>query len=264
MRQLLRHDTVPSVLLLMLFLHVLFVPILSDIRAAENSGPIVSYFPMRVGRYGQPVTVRVHARSDVGIAKVTLVVQNENEPLRGKMPKLDVVDAPVEAHAIQTTKLYAGPSEGKRVKAMIQFGDVLNISMEQGGFYRVQTQSEETGFVQKKDVDILTTGNAYAVTLPASITSRPVLTFSVEVIDNNGAMVTTNDVTMRLLTDEEIDGFIAANVRQAGPKGGKPIHKKPFFWVGMAALAGGAYYLSTDRDGADSNQGAVNVLVEWE
>ena len=264
MRQLLRHETFLYYFVLTLIVQMLFSPILSDIQAAENNAPVISYFPVRVGRYGQPFTIRVHAMSDETIAKVTLVIQNKEKPLRGKMPRLDVVDAPVQAHAIRSAKIYSGPAEGKRVKGMVRLGEILYISMESNGFYRVISDGGAKGFVQKNDVDVLNTGDVYAVTLPASITSRPVLTYSIEAVDSKGAKSVTEEISMRLLTDDEINGFIASNTGQQKDKDGNPVYKKPFFWLGMAAVAGGAYYLSSDRGGSDSNQAAVQVLVEWE
>ena len=264
MRQLLRHETVLSLFSLMLIGQLLFAPILSDIQAAENGAPIVAYFPVRVGRYGKPFTIRVHAMSTDQISKVTLIVGDDDKPLRGQMPRLKLDEVPVQVHAIQTAKIYSGPSASKRVKGMVRLGELLFVSSEVNDFYRVMNNAGVSGFVKKGDVDVLKTGDAYAVTLPASVTSRSVLTYSIEAIDSKGVIFETSKISMRLLTDNEIDGFIASNTVQSTSKNGKPVYKKPLFWAGMAALAGGAYYLSSSKGGNDADQAAVQVLVEWE
>ncbi len=264
MRHFERHETVLQLLCVMLSGLLLFAPILSDLRAAENAGPVISYFPIRVGRFGQPFTVRVHVQSETPIAAVTLVIEDDAKSVRGKMPKLKIDAVPVQVHAIRSAKLYAGPSLKKRVKGLVRLGEILYVSAEQNGFYRVISDIGVVGFVRTGDVNVLSTGSAYAVTLPASITSRPVLIYSIEAVDSRGVKSVTNPVTMRLLTDEEINSFIAANTRAGASGAGKPTYKKPLFWAGLALVAGGIYYFSNDKGGSDSDQAAVQVLVEWE
>lgn len=263
MRQFARHGTILSFSSFMLIAHLLFLPIIADIQAAENSSPVIAYYPIRVGRYGQPFTIRVHAMSDNKIAGVILVVSDDGKPLRGKMPKLKGAKAPVQVHAVRNAKIYSGPSAGKRVKGMVRLGEVLYVSMEKNGFYRVMGDNGVRGFVLKKDVDVLNTGDAYAVTLPASITSRSTLTYHIEAVDSRGGKSVTKDISMRLLTDDEINGFIAANTGQGKKSTGKAIYKKPLFWGGLAAV-GVVAYLVQNNGSSPSDQAAVQVLVEWE
>lgn len=264
MRQFARHGTILSFCSFMLIAHLLFLPVIADIQAAENSSPVIAYYPVRVGRYGRPFTIRVHAMSDNKIAQVTLVISEGDKPLRGKMPKLKGAKAPVQVHAVRSAKIYSGPAVGKRVKGMVRLGEILYVSAEKNGFYRVMGDNGMRGFVLKKDVDVLNTGSAYAVTLPASITSRSVLRYHIEAVDSRGAKTVTEEIAMRLLTDDEINGFIAANSGQGKKNNGAPIYKKPLFWGGVAALGVVAYLLQKDSGGSGSNQAAVQVLVEWE
>ena len=266
MRQFIKHETVLSFLSFMLATHLLFLPIALDLlMAAESSAPVISYFPVRVGRYGQPFTVRVHVLSENKIAKVTLVVDNNGKPLRGRMPKIKSAGkAPVQVHAIRTAQIRSGPADKKRVKGMVRLGEVLYVSMEKNGYYRVVGENGLKGFILKSDVDVLNTGDAYAVTLPASITSRPVLTYHIEAVDVRGNKAVTEDISMRLLTDEEINEFIAANSGKGKAAAGSPVYKKPLFWAGMAVAAGGVYLLSSNKDSGANDQAAVQVMVEWE
>jgi len=264
MRHFARHGTILSFCSFMLMALLLFLPIIADIQAAENSAPVIAYYPIRIGRYGRPFTIRVHAMSDNKIAKVTLVVSNGDKPLRGRMPKLSGAKAPVQVHAIRTAQIRSGPASKKRIKGMVRLGEILYVSMEKNGYYRIVGENGIKGFILKSDVDVLNTGGAYAVTLPASVTSRPMLKYHIEAVDSRGNKSVTKEISMRLLTDDEINGFIAANSGQGKKSNGAPIYKKPLFWGGVAALGVVAYFLQNDNSGNGSNQAAVQVLVEWE
>ena len=263
MRQFAKHGTILSFCSFVLMTHLLFLPIIVDIQAAENSAPVIAYYPIRVGRYGQPFTIRVHVMSDNKIAKVTLVVSEGDKPLRGRMPKLKGVKAPVRVHAVRSAKFYSGPATRMRVKGVVRPGEVLYVSAEKSGFYRVMGDNGVRGFILKKDVDVLNTGEAFAVTLPASITSRSILKYHIEAVDSRGTKTITEELSMRLLTDDEINGFIASNTGQGQKSSGTPIYKKSLFWGGLAAVGVAAYFLQNNGSSA-TDQAAVQVLVEWE
>ncbi|MBN1561425.1 hypothetical protein JW998_14315 [candidate division KSB1 bacterium] len=265
MRQLANNDTILDFIISLLIIYLLFPPLLYDARAATAAldDGVIAHFPARVGRYGQQVTVRAHIADDIEIEKVTLVVENGNKPLRGKMPRLSQAgEVPVSGQAIRDASVRTGPAANKNIKGRLTPGEYMQIAGEKNDYYRGVSASGIKGFVLKQDIEIINTGSAYAVTLPSSITSRSILTYHIEAQDSKGNIIRTDKVSMRLLTEEEIDMFMAG---YGGPATvPAPLYKKPLFWVGMAAIAGGAYIYSSDRDGENENLTTAEVMVEWE
>lgn len=217
---------------------------------------------MRVGRYGRQLPIRTHVKSKVELSQVTLVIEDEGNPLRGKMPLVSTEPVPVEIQAKRVAKVHSGPSESKRVKSIVRPDNPLLVSLETKGFYRVFGEDKVKGFVTKEEVDVVSTGQAYGVLLPSAITSRSELNYHIEVEDVNGNVTKTETVSIRLLTDEEIESFLAMYRGETKTK--SPIYKKPLFWGGVAVAAIVAF-LALDEDGGNgSDTATVDVLVEWE
>lgn len=266
MRQLYKNDTILRFFCSLLVIHLIFLPIIYDLCAATAKANrlTIAHFPSRVGRYGQQVTVRAHVAASSAVQKVTLVIENEEPPLRGNMPRLQTADyVPVIVKAKTVTSVRSGAAANKKLKGRLQPGEIIEISGEKNGYYQGAAASGIKGFIEKKDVTIVTRGQAYAVTLPSSITSRTHLNYHIEALDNGGSITKTESVSMRLLTDEEIDLFLAM-YSGGRPAAATPLYKKPYFWVGMAALAGGAYIFSSDKEDEQEKQTTVDVMVEWE
>ena len=267
MIQLDKNDTILKSVASLLIIYLLFLPIAYDLVAAaslESGNMTIAYFPARVGRYGQRVTVRAHIPDNPQVHKVTLVIQDENDPLRGSMPKLENAGTvPVLVRARTQATVKSGPAPNKKIKGRMQSGDIMHVAGEKNGYYRGVTDSGVKGYVYKNDVAVLNTGHAYAVTLPSSITSRSKLTYHIEATDVHGNTTRTDPVTMRLLTDKEINMFLSMYGGGSATTPGTPLYKKPLFWASMAALAGGAYLLSDSGD-ENQDQTTVDVLIEWE
>ncbi|MBN1465999.1 hypothetical protein JXA02_09570 [candidate division KSB1 bacterium] len=263
MRQLANNETILNFVISSLILYLLLPPFACDVMAASTAESAIAYFPALVGRYGQQVTVRAHIADEANIRNVTLVVENGAKPLRGKMPRLTQAGVvPVSAQTAKDATVRSGPAANKNIKGRLSRGERMQIAGEKDGYYRGVSASGIKGYVLKQDVDILQTGSAYAVTLPSSITSRSKLTYHIEAQDASGRVIRTDAVTMRLLTEQEIDTFMAA---YGGPTPvGAPLYRKPLFWVSMAAVAGGAYILSSDKDGSDDDLTTAEIMVEWE
>ena len=263
MRQLAKNDTIFTFFVSLLITHLLFLPMAYDISAAtlESGETTIANYPSRIGRYGQQVTIRAHIAHETPIKKVTLVVENGKKPLTGNMPKLKQI-VPVYVQAMREVSIRSGAAANKNLKGRLSFGDMMQVSGEKNGYYRGVSMSGIKGYILKSDVEVMTTGHAYAVTLPSSITSRAKLVYHIEAVDERGAVTRTETVSMRLLTEEEIDMFLAMYGGGAAPAA-TPIYKKPLFWVGMGAVAGGVYILSSDK-GDSENTTTTEVLVEWE
>ncbi len=268
MRQLLKHETVCRLFSLLLMIYLIGLPMAMDFAAAaelQTGDVTIAHFPSRVGRYGQQLTIRAHIPNDSDINKVTLVVQNEDgdSPLRGAMPRLTQAGlVPVTVTSKGQAAVRTGAAAHKSIKGRMQIGELMYVAGEKDGYFRGISESGLKGYVLKSDVTLDENGHAYAVTLPSSITSRSKLTYFIEATDASGVTTQTEPVTMRLLTNEEIDMFLAMYGGNA-PATGTPLIKKPLFWASVVALAGGAYILTTDNDGGTETT-PVNVLVEWE
>ncbi|MBN1481986.1 hypothetical protein EH223_06645 [candidate division KSB1 bacterium] len=263
MRQLFRNDTILVLFYSLFFHYLIFPPLVYDLLAAAEPNTItIAHFPSRVGRYGQQITVRAHIATTSPVKNVSLVIENNEQPLRGNMPMLPS-KVPVLAKAKTQISVRSGPAANKKIKGRLQAGEIIEISGDKNGYYQGAAESGLKGFIEKKDVTIVASGHAYAVTLPSSITSRATLTYHIEALTDNGAVRQTESFSMRLLTDEEIDMFLAMYSGSA-PAASTPLLKKPLFWVSIVALASGAYIFSADKNGKQEDQTTVDVLVDWE
>ncbi len=263
MIQLYKHDTILKFISSLLIIYLAAFPLFSDLLAATlESKFTIATFPSRVGRFGQQVTVRTHIPEEVQVKKVTLVVANGDDPLRGVMPRVQQAGkVPVIVKAKKEVPVRTGPAVNKSIKGTLKPGETMQVAGEKNDYYRGVAASGAKGYVYKSDVKTISNGYAYAVTLPSSVTSRSELVYTIEVTDIYGNVTHTDPVTMRLLTNEEIDMFMA--MYGGAPVKGEPIYKKPLFWASMVAVAGGAYILTADG-GEDNATTPVNVLVEWE
>lgn len=266
MIQLFRHDTILKFFSSLLIFLLTIFPLSSELFAAasfESNDMTIAYFPARVGRYGQQITVRAHIPDDVQVKNVTLVVADDKKPLRGKMPRIQQAGkVPVIVKAKKQIPVRTGAAANRNIKASLNPGETMQVAGEKNGYYRGVSDSGAKGYVYQSDVTTVSSGYAYAVTLPSSITSRSELIYTIEVTDVNGNVTRTDPVKMRLLTNEEIDMFMAMYGGGVTP-GGDPLYKKPLFWASVAAVAGGAYILTSDGDEKEKTT-PVNVLVEWE
>jgi hypothetical protein len=265
MIQLFRHDTILGSFSSLLILILTVFPLFSELAAAttlESNDMTIATFPARVGRFGQQVTVRAHIPDEAQVKKVTLVVVDGEKPLRGPMPRVQQAGTvPVIVKAKKQIPVRTGPAANKSIKAAMEPGETMQVAGEKDGYYRGVSASGAKGYVYKSDVKIISTGHAYAVTLPSAITSRSELVYTIEVTDIYGNITHTDPVSMRLLTNEEIDMFMAMYGGGA-PTQGAPLYKKPLFWASMVAVAGGAYILTSDDN--EEKTTPVNVLIEWE
>ncbi len=267
MIQLFKNDTILKFFSSLLILFLTALPLFSELLAAstlESTDMTIATFPSRVGRFGQQVTVRAHIPDDMQVKKVTLIIADSDNPLRGAMPRVHQAGTvPVIVKAKKQIPVRTGAAANKSIKATMKPGETMQVAGDKDGYYRGVSTSGAKGYVYKSDVKIISTGHAYAVTLPSSITSRSELVYTIEVTDIYGNITHTDPVTMRLLTNEEIDMFMAMYGGGAAPGGSAPLYKKPLFWVSVAAVTGTAIAMNLN-DGNDNKTTPVNVLVEWE
>jgi hypothetical protein len=267
MIQLYKNDTILKFFSSLLTLQLLFLPLVYDHLPAATqqvNEMTIAHFPARVGRYGQQVTVRAHIAEKTPVRKVILVVENGASPLRGAMPKVQQAGlVPVKVKATKQAGVRTGAAPSKNIKGRLEMDEIMQVAGEKNGYYYGVSEFGMKGYVDKNDVTVVDTGEAYAVTLPSDITSRSTLTYHIEAVDADGRITRTETVSMRLLTDEEIDMFMSMYGGGAVVPD-TPLYKKPLFWASMAALAGGAYLLSSDKESENDNQTTVEVLVDWE
>ncbi|MDZ7316519.1 MAG: hypothetical protein ONB24_10380 [candidate division KSB1 bacterium] len=295
-----RGKTVFANLVLGAFLLQLIAPLAAAQTLPLSTPVTIGYFPTKVGRYGTRITFRVHVTDDADLRQVIFVMLDSDKPIRGAMTALTQEGpVPVEVLTLKPTPLFTQAKLTSQSKNSIAANELLQVSQVTGEFLRVVSQDGKKGFVRWEDVQVVSWGTAYAVTLPASMTSRSSLTYRFEVIGEE-LLAATEPIKMRLLTDDEIQKLLAQYraagkskqtaqkqkvgepKKQAVKKPEKESRKTPVvvkaapakksstirigpLWGGLAIAGGLAYYfLRGKQSSQDEDVATLNVLVDWE
>lgn len=208
MKQRLNVKTLSASVLLFSLLLNLSAPAIAAVLVGP--APIkIAYFPNKVGKYGSRITFRVHVADDVDLQRVTLVILDGDKPTRGKMTELtEEGPVPVLVRTLSTTPLYTAPRVASKSKTELPAGESLDVSQVSDSFLRIVSPSGKKGYVLADNVEIISIGRAFTVTLPPSMTQRTKLTYRFEANGDNGAVGATETVTMRLLTGDEIQKLV--------------------------------------------------------
>ncbi|MDZ7371039.1 MAG: hypothetical protein ONB12_07715, partial [candidate division KSB1 bacterium] len=262
----------------------------------------IGYFPAKVGRYGSRITFRVHVTDDADLRQVAFVILDTDKPIRGTMTALTQEGpVPVEVLTLKTAPLFTQAKVTSQSKNSIAANELLQVSQVTGEFLRVISQDGKKGFVRREDVEVVSYGTAYAVTLPATMTSRSSLTYRFEAMGEE-LLAATEPIKMRLLTDDEIQKLLAQYraagrtkqnaqkqqkqkveepQKQASKKPKEESRKSPIvvkatpakksstirigpLWGGLAIAGGLIYYFMRGKQSQDEDVATLNVLVDWE
>jgi len=295
MRQFIRHETLLTCAIFFVLLPIAFPPLgpaLPAATIADRLTPIISQFPQKLGKFGGKYGIRVHAAGTNALRQVSLVLMDGEKPVRGKMSKLlQEGQVPVRVKTTLQTPLYVAAKPNAKVITKLPAGEVLDVSQVINSFYRVVSASGKKGFIRAEDTEVQVWGEAYSVSLPESMTKRSQLKYHIEAVDAQGNKSSTEDISVRFLTADEIQDLLAQlrggeklqqpktkvasekpKVKMASTKpkvkmthsgGGGSLLKKPVVWAGAAVAGGLAYFILSEKD-EEENLATLNVLVEWE
>jgi len=251
--------------------------------SALAASPILSHRPVKLAKKGQPLNIVAHIGGEAAIQSVYLYLKHDGRTIKGKLPALPQPAAvPLQ---VRVTKdripLLSQASSGSRQTRVAAYGTVLDVSGDRNGYYRVHSADGAYGYIPQTAVKILSTGRRYGVAIPSQITSGQSLAYQIQVTDVDGRVAESDWTSVRLVTDEEIAAMqrgaktstkasaktlakpSAKSAATAPHAAGKPLYKKPGFWLAVALTAGGAYFLLNNKDKNSSKESNVDITVEW-
>ncbi|HPG38750.1 MAG TPA: SH3 domain-containing protein [bacterium] len=279
MRQLVKNETLFVLLSAILITSILVMPFIGDISQAQTvntNALIVSHQPVKIGYKGRPLSITAHINDETGIRNVSLVVNYGGNSKTGNIPELTAEGiVPVLAQVTRDTKVYSGASTRNKVKGKVYAGEILNVTKVKDGFYRIITDGGLNGYVTSTDLRTQKTGKAFGVSIPATMTSEPFITYQIVATDMTGNTAKTKVNKVTLYTQEELAAMrtpgnaptptaVSGDETEAAPASSS----KLWLLAGLAAVGGGAYYIisqQSDDDDKDKNLPAtVDVTIEWE
>lgn len=279
MKQLTKSETTITLFSTILIMYLVFSPILCNIAfafAVNQTTPFLLHNPVKAARYGQDLVIKTHVGNPAAVQKVTLILTIDGQVKRGKMVEIaSAGNVPITVQARSKTPVFSGPGSKYTLRGYVQPTDVLQVTESRSSHYRIKSGTGINGYIAQSSVQILSTGKAYGVSLPASLTSREKLTYQIQLVDKLGRITTTEEVDVKLLTPEQVQNLMAKRNKTttASPatqttiaatrQKDDPVYKKSWFWLGLLAIGGGAYFILS-QDQSDSDTGTLDVLVEWE
>ncbi len=279
MRQLVKNETVLVLLLSLLITSIIAMPFISDTSQAQTLSSntlLISHQPVKIGYRGRPLSITAHINDDTGIRNVSLVVNYGGNSKTGTIPELTAEGiVPVLAQVTRDSRVYTNASTRTRVKGRVYAGEILNVTRVRDGFYRIATDGGLNGYVASTDVRTSKTGKAFGVSIPATMTSEPFITYQIVATDMTGNTAKTKINKVTLYTRDELAAMrsqtgTSSQAAISGEEAGAAPASSSKLWLlaGLAAVGGGAYYIisqqSDDDDKAKDLPATVDVTVEWE
>ena len=278
MKRLFEHDTTKTLLIPFIVSYLSLTPLAFDIGLAQSraSQPItIAHQPLKMAKRGQPLNVTANIGSDKGISSVVLKIEYDGKSVKGPMPsKSGGGVVPVIVQIINgDMDLFSGPGALYKRIGTAKRGDRLLVTSHKDGYYRVISPTKVAGYIDAEKTAVILSGNVYGVTIPAAMTQGK-LSYQIIAKDAAGQVAQGEIVIVSLLSDEEIAAIrskpqAVAKAEEISPqapaqsqKPSRPFYTKPLFWLGLAAVGGGAYYYTTQKETKEENA-TVNVSIGW-
>ena len=257
-------------LVFVLITQLVLLPVALDIGQAQtgNSSIIIAHQPIRIGYRGKPLNIVTNVNDDVGVKRVSVVVNYGNNTKTGNMPVLSRgAKVPVQVGVLRDARVYSSPTKG-RVKGKVYRGEVLLVTRSVNNYYRILTDGGLYGYVEAENLNLVKTGKSYGVSLPAELTNYPFITYQIVVTDARGNIAKSKMNKVRLLTQDEVAQLRARRSTKTASSestGTQPSYTKYYVLAGLVVLSGGVYYLVTKQDDkSDSGTTVVGVEAEWQ
>lgn len=238
----------------------------------DTTPPTISHQPVKLGRSGKPLALAAVVGDNGGVRNVVVKASHEGAPVELSMEQGPNVPLKVRV-STPHLDVFSGPGSVNKKVGALAAGDVADVTQARDGYLRIRMESGLVGYVEAADCVTLDTGYLYRANLPAEWTIGGTLSYQIFAMDNFGNESQTGVIEVRLIDEAQLArmqaqmGLIEKETK-SGEKSSvhrsRPIYKNPWFWVGAAAVGGGAYYLISSGNGSEnSTKSTVNVIIGW-
>jgi len=275
MRHLRNQGTMIALFVSFLVSYLVLAPMVFDISLAQSmdtTPPILAHHPIKVAYRGKPLKITVRIGDESKIQSVKMIINYDGKTITGAIPpRKGMEQVPLIVRAKKKLTLYSKPGQRGKLRGEVEAGEELYVTGQRQDYYRIKV-GELTGYVKASDTELLQTGRAYGVALPAKFTNQPSLSYQIIASDIFGNTTSTDLYTVRLLTKEEV-AYLRS--RAAGSKKTtaaktedqvEPEKKRSFkaLWIfsGLVLAGGGVYYYMTQKKDK-TNKTTAEVVVEW-
>ena len=244
-------ETFRTLLVGMLIANLILMPVVPTSSAAQMTDeepPFISHQPEKVGIRGKALPIIAYIADESQLQKVTLTITVAGQSVTGALPKLKTAGpVPVLVQALKDADVLEKPKKKARKVGKVLSGEAMNVTEVSGAFYRVHTPIGLTGFVPAEACEVIATGTAHGVSIPAKLTKGDSLFYQISATDVYNNTATTGLIKVKLLSDDELMALKAAKSKHSGfsvkRSGPTPLFAKVAFIAGVALVGGGAYLM---------------------
>lgn len=261
-------ETITFCLLICLPFYLFAAPLMEIPSAAlelDTTVPIIAHEVINVGRRGESFNVIAYIGDNNRIRRSTIKIKYGGKAVEGEFPVMEKEKTVpvVVTVASDSARVYSEANSRSPILSSVAVGTRLFVSRTGDRFYRVLNKEGLRGYISTSNVTVSLSGYQYGATLPEKITEYPYIFYQIRALDEFGNLAETKFVEVRFLTDDEIAELRGKKVRLKtfSRQGGSPFYKKIWFWLTMAATAGGAYYYVTKEQ--QENKANVTISVQW-
>jgi len=275
MKHIIRHETLCAFLLALIISDLVFAPVFYNAGFAQTQDvdpPYIAHQPERMALRNKPMNILANISDESQIQKVTITIIRGGKSITGALPEqVSMGKVPVLVQAVKDMDVYARPSKKAKRRGKILKGEALNVTLVRGQFYRIRTPIDLTGYILAKNVEVISEGNVYGVTIPAQLTDQPSISYQITATDVYGNTAKTEAIKVNLVTPQELaqlrSGEKKITSEAAGTssveKKGTPFYAKIMYWTGWALAGGGAYYFYSQKNKTEEEKATVDVVVQW-
>ncbi|NIA28938.1 MAG: hypothetical protein GWP06_03380 [Actinobacteria bacterium] len=274
MKHIIRHETLCAILPALIISNLIFAPVFYNASFAQSQDvdpPYIAHQPERMALRNKPMNILANISDESQIQKVTITINRGGKLITGALPEqVSMGKVPVLVQAVKDMDVYAKPSKKAKRRGKILKGEALNVTLVRGQFYRIRTPMDLAGYILAKNVEVISEGNVYGVTIPAQLTDESSISYQITATDVYGNVAKTDAIEVTLVTPQELaqlrSGERKMTHEAAGEsriKSGTPIYVKVMYWTGWALAGGGAYYFYSQRNKTKEEKATVDVVVQW-
>lgn len=276
MRHLSKCETLNVLLLAIVISSLIIAPLTMDLISAQSQDmepPYIAHNPTRIAIKDRPFNIIAHIYDESQIASATITLTRDGQSVTGRLPRRQTAGpVPVVVQALSNLPVYARANSESRVKGTLAMDEAANVTGVRGQYYQISTPTGLFGYVEAANCRVVVEGAMYGVAVPASMTSGGELSYQITATDVNGNVETTEPVTVKVLTQQELMALQAGSVPPSLGKeskeqkggGGFGLGKVAFF-TGVALAGGGAYYMySQNKDKTKDEKATIDLVLTWD
>ncbi len=261
-------ETITLCLIVLFSLYLLVEPLIEMTYAAielDTTAPVIAHEPVNIGKRGKSFNVIANIGDNNRIKRTIIRIKYGGKAVEGDFPVMEKEEsvpvlAVVESDSV---RVFSETNDRSRILHTLARGRRVSVTRSRENFYRITNQDGLKGYIKKSLVSVIINGYRYGATLPENITTYPYIFYQIRALDEFGNLAETKFIEVRFLTEDEI-AELRGEQRQLktfSRTRGTPFYKKLWFWLTMAATAGGTYYfINKDKQKKDAN---VTISVQW-